>query len=1491
MKQTNKRVLSLLMALTMLIGLMSAVTVSAATTGWEVVGNVIDFETMKEGATTSSIVYSGGTGNEILCVNDGGSKAIKTYGLGGNANNMFRTTTYEYYSLTEGETYRISARVKAVRQDSTSRGVQIYWNGQPQLFQTLTGTDAQRWNTWKYHLPTEWTTCTWEYIVPAGGGGSGRIMFTYDPDNTFTNEAEELAKNVVWIDDIKVEKLVTYEAPVVVGDVAIEGLAHIGQTLTATAVVTDANEGDIATPSYQWQVKIGDDWKDISSATSNTYEINEKVTVDGTEIDILGKQVRVMVTPLSNNPNDPAGTPVYSEEVPEIFAPIVPPSGREPKIEGDFKANHTLTASFTYVPSESNIPKGEAEYIWEISSDNQSFTSVQSGTNNNYTIRPIDIGKWLRVRIIPKDKYGFSGEELTASASKIDAEVTYYVSSEGSDANDGSLENPFRTIQKARDTIRALEGYRPVGGITVNIMGGTYDVSETIAFTEEDSGTEESPIVYQAYNNETVTFTGGMTLDSSKIEKVTDEDVLDRLVEEEAKKHLYMLDLSEQGVEMDALQPYGDGYNRDTTKYRPKRIYMNNQLLTDARWPNDDQSQNLVTATPVTKEQNADVAAGNYNAEKTPIMYHYPDPENRSEKWDVKEGDAYVGGAIVYFWAPAFLRIKDIDTEKKIVTSMDNSNYGTVTENGSAGEFKIFFSNIFAEIDKPGESYVDRENNILYFYPIGSIDNADMVVSTLKKNMISLSRVSNVTFKGIDFKNTVETAVVLKDCDNVTIAGAEIANITQRGVEMTNCTDTVIEGCNIYTIGESAIKIIGDNAVELASTPAEKLETIPENRKTLTPSGNEIRYNNFHNTNVFPNYRNTAVDIHHAVGEWIHHNEFNDIDIYTIRMVDSNNTLIEYNKFLNLGELNSDAGAINWGREIDSLGHTVRYNYFENIGSKLVANHLDGHQSVSVFVDDASTGGEIYGNVFLNGGSNQNGAGSPTVGNGPEFSNVWGNISICTDFDRMQYTFRMRNKGDTEGLTNTYGATIQKGTAASTWLYHMGMRTPYGSTNSSAMHQAAMDMMWSEEWAEYYADTQWAAALKHYSKENYNGAKVLFAAGDYKGVLEFLSENLVNERTNKIHNNVSLGAIQEHTETRGIFDDNYYGTQHAITEEDKALFVDFDNKDFTLTDAGLAKIQAKAPEFEAIPFNEIGLGNKAVGGHKPVVTVKQEVYTATADGFGISPSYTFADADGDSEGTTKIYWHVSDTADGKYEQIYGGVEGNYFEVTEEYLGKYLKYEVVPFDTTSLRGEPVWSDPISVSTVTITANVGQNGKLMKNEKAVLATEEVLASGTYTYKVVPDSGYEVETVVVVSGENTISPTLNADNEFEVTVSEDTTITVIFRENPVPTIVTESTVLPATVTDGETEYQAYLAFATITNVDKITDYGMYLNFPGGQIKLEGLTDEDTMKMMVECNGKFAFRVFGEALKGKTITLVPYITADGEESIGAETEELTYQ
>lgn len=85
---------------------------------------------------------------------------------------------------------------------------------------------------------------------------------------------------------------------------------------------------------------------------------------------------------------------------------------------------------------------------------------------------------------------------LLACLSSIEA-ATYYVATDGNDANEGSKEAPFRTIQRAADLVKK--------GDTCYIRGGTYRETVTV---RNKHGNENQKIRFVAYPNETVRITG-----------------------------------------------------------------------------------------------------------------------------------------------------------------------------------------------------------------------------------------------------------------------------------------------------------------------------------------------------------------------------------------------------------------------------------------------------------------------------------------------------------------------------------------------------------------------------------------------------------------------------------------------------------------------------------------------------------------------------------------------------------------------------------------------------------------------------------------------------------------------------------------------------------------------------------------------------------------------------------------------------------------------
>ena len=82
----------------------------------------------------------------------------------------------------------------------------------------------------------------------------------------------------------------------------------------------------------------------------------------------------------------------------------------------------------------------------------------------------------------------------------------YFVSPAGDDANPGTLEKPFATLQRVQQAVRQKRG-------DVFLHGGTYYLPATLVFTAQDSGTRDAPVVFQNYRDEQPVISGGIRLD------------------------------------------------------------------------------------------------------------------------------------------------------------------------------------------------------------------------------------------------------------------------------------------------------------------------------------------------------------------------------------------------------------------------------------------------------------------------------------------------------------------------------------------------------------------------------------------------------------------------------------------------------------------------------------------------------------------------------------------------------------------------------------------------------------------------------------------------------------------------------------------------------------------------------------------------------------------------------------------------------------------
>lgn len=115
-------------------------------------------------------------------------------------------------------------------------------------------------------------------------------------------------------------------------------------------------------------------------------------------------------------------------------------------------------------------------------------------------------------------KASVSGTQAFLNDEKSDLEL--FVSSDGRKNGNGSIENPFGSIQDAKKEVKSYIQQGFSGNITVFLRGGTYYIDETVEFDENDCFNDEFHVTYTAYSNENVCIVGGRAVSNwEKAEK------------------------------------------------------------------------------------------------------------------------------------------------------------------------------------------------------------------------------------------------------------------------------------------------------------------------------------------------------------------------------------------------------------------------------------------------------------------------------------------------------------------------------------------------------------------------------------------------------------------------------------------------------------------------------------------------------------------------------------------------------------------------------------------------------------------------------------------------------------------------------------------------------------------------------------------------------------------------------------------------------------
>lgn len=605
---------------------------------------------------------------------------------------------------------------------------------------------------------------------------------------------------------------------------------------------------------------------------------------------------------------------------------------------------------------------------------------------------------------------------------------SFFIAPDGDDANPGTEQAPFATLEAARDAIRKLkkDSTYPVGGVTVTLKGGFYSRAKPFELGPEDSGLPGAPVVYQSQPGAPARLVGGQRIPWSAFEPVTDLVIQQRIVDVAARDRIVQVNLGKLGItDFGTLMHQGDADFSREYNPSPLEVFVDGEPMQLARYPNvipEHPLQSVIRVADLEFEFDGENKQPSYRR----ILLRGWE-SSRARYWQ-NEPDLWVSGCLVKPYQQMQRKLAatkwDLNTtpgEKIHDTYSQNTTVGSLTlaeplklwvgyDQREVVRFHIL--NALADLDAAGEYYLDRDSGILYLYPpLGWNHQSEVVVSLLNDVLVALEGCNQVIIRGLMMDVTRSSAVYIEGGQDNRIEDCVIRNTGVVGIQFGRGVDKTTGDLiprkpgvyrSIVLLGEEMFKLGRDTALNrnagsnngvanchIYNTAQGGVLLGGGDRKTLTPAGNYVENCNIHDVNRWISLYSEQIVVD-GVGNLIRHNRLHGNDGGILYFL-GNDHVAEYNEISGGLQACTDGGAVEIRQNATQLGNVLRYNYLHH-------NGRSGEQPgvTTVYLDNVTHGFTIHGNVFhANQGYNIHGSPSSPIGvNGGNLHVVSNNIFV-----------------------------------------------------------------------------------------------------------------------------------------------------------------------------------------------------------------------------------------------------------------------------------------------------------------------------------------------------------------------------------------------------------------------------------------------------------------------------------------------------------------
>lgn len=390
---------------------------------------------------------------------------------------------------------------------------------------------------------------------------------------------------------------------------------------------------------------------------------------------------------------------------------------------------------------------------------------------------------------------GFSETHAADRNPDTDAGADVHVATNGNDEWSGKLaapnaagtDGPLASLQAAQRAVRKLREQQPQRdqSIVVAVRGGTYWMDETLEFSPDDSGTEDSPVIYRADDGERPIISGGRRITGWQV----------------GADGRWVADLPEV---KDGSWSFTQLFVNDQRRFRPRLPETGYYKIARKLDPSAQ-------------------AAG-----KGSDRFGFTGGEIRADWENLRDVEVMA----FHSWAASRLAIAGVDAAEHTVTLQGHTTGMSSWAQFAAGH-RYFVENVKEALTQPGQWYLDRPSGRLTYLPRpGETPENTTVVAPRLDNLLLIrgdvgkrAWVRHLEFRGLTFAHAkwsmtpvgqsfpqaeinLGAAVAAMGARNIAFENCAIRHVGEYAMGFgPGCQHNRIGGCELIDLGAGGIKI------------------------------------------------------------------------------------------------------------------------------------------------------------------------------------------------------------------------------------------------------------------------------------------------------------------------------------------------------------------------------------------------------------------------------------------------------------------------------------------------------------------------------------------------------------------------------------------------------------------------------------------------------------------------------------------------------------